>query len=81
MHYNSFPSRINVEKTSEQCLQPLLLLENQKAVGKETETQVRSWIVDKWTAGLNKGGLYNGVKPPEEGDRKILRKNIEEDSL
>ena len=30
---------------------------------------------------LNKGGLYNGVKPPEEGDREILRKNIEKDSL
>ena len=27
--------------------------------------------------GLNKGGLYNRVKPPEEEDRKILRKNIE----
>ena len=32
-------------------------------------------------SGIEKGGLYNGVKPPEEGDRKILRKNIEEDSL
>ena len=31
--------------------------------------------------GLNKEGLYNGVKPPEEGDRKIWRKNIEEESL
>ena len=31
---------INVEKTSEQCFQPPLLLENQKAVGRETETQV-----------------------------------------
>ena len=31
--------------------------------------------------GIEKGGLYNGVKPPEEGDRKIGRKNIEEDSL
>ena len=31
--------------------------------------------------GIEKGGLYNGVKPPEEGDRKIVRKNIEEDSL
>ena len=41
MHYSSFPDRINVEKTSEQCFQPLLLLENQKVVGKETETQVR----------------------------------------
>ena len=81
MRYSSFPGRINVEKTSEQCFQPLLLPENQKAVGKKTETQVRGYIVDKWTVGLNKGGLYNGVKPPEEGDRKILRKNIEEDSL
>ena len=42
MHYSSFPGRINVEKTSEQCFQPPLSLENQKAVGKETETQVRS---------------------------------------
>ena len=32
-------------------------------------------------SGIEKGGLYNGVKPPEEGDRKIGRKNIEEDSL
>ena len=31
--------------------------------------------------GLNKGGLYNRVKPPEGEDRKILRKNIEEGSL
>jgi len=23
-------------------------------------------MVDKWTVGLNKEGLYNGVKPPEE---------------
>ena len=46
-------------------------LENQKAVGREIETQVRSYIVDKWTVGLNKEGLYNGVKPPEEGDQKI----------
>ena len=42
MRYSSFPGRINVEKTSEQCFQPLLLLENQKAVEKETETQVRN---------------------------------------
>ena len=36
-------------------------------------------MVDKWTVGLNKEGLYNGVKPPEEGIRKYkerpLRKN------
>ena len=32
-------------------------------------------------SGIEKEGLYNGVKPPEEGDQKIVRKNIEEDSL
>ena len=48
---------------------------------KETETQVRGQIVYKWMVGLNKGGLYNRVKPPEEGDRKILRKIIEEVTL
>ena len=42
MHYSSFPSRINVENTSEQCFQPSLPTENQKAVGEETETEVRS---------------------------------------
>ena len=31
--------------------------------------------------GIEKGGLYNGVKPHEERDRKRVRKNIEEDSL
>ena len=31
--------------------------------------------------GLNKGRLYNRLKPPEDGDRKILRNNIKEDSL
>ena len=30
MHYSSFPGRINVEKTSEQCFQPLSSTENQK---------------------------------------------------
>ena len=38
-------------------------------------------MIDKWTVGLDKGGLYNRVKPPEEGDRKILRKIIEEVTL
>ena len=50
-------------------------------MGKETETRVRGQIVDKWTVGLKKGGLYNRGESPEEGDRKRLRKNIEEDSL
>ena len=30
---------------------------------------------------LKKGGLYNRVKSPEGGDRRISKKNIEEDSL
>ena len=42
MRYSSFPGRINVEKTSEQCFRPPLPPENQKAVGGETETQVQS---------------------------------------
>ena len=81
MRYSSFPSRINVEKTSEQYFRPPLPPENQKVVGGETETQVRSYMVDKWTVGLNKEGLYNGVKPPEERDQKIERKNIKEELL
>ena len=39
MHYSSFPGRINVEKTFEQCFQLPLLPEKQKAVGRETEIQ------------------------------------------
>ena len=64
MRYNSFPGRVNVEKTSKQCFRPPLTPKNQKAVGGGTETQVPSYMVDKWTVGLNKEGLYNGVKPP-----------------
>ena len=40
MHYNSFPDRIYVEKTFEQCFGSPLPPENQKAVREETETQV-----------------------------------------
>ena len=39
MHYSSFPGRINVEKTSEQCFQPLLILENQKAVERKEKLE------------------------------------------
>ena len=67
MHYSSFPDRINVEKTSEQCFRSPLPPENQKAVREETETQVPGWMADKWTIGSNNEELYNGVKPPEEG--------------
>ena len=55
--------------------------ENQKAVEGETETQVRNYMVDKWMVRLNKEGLYNWVKPPEEKDQKIERKNIKEELL
>ena len=74
MHYSSFPGRINVEKASEQCFQPLLFLENKKAVEKGTDTQVQGQIGDKWMVGLKKGGLYNGGESPEEGDRKKKKK-------
>ena len=81
MRYSSFPGRINVEKTFEQCFRPPLLPENQKVVGGETETQVPSYMVDKWTVILNKEGLYNGVKSPEGGGGKKTRKNIKEELL
>ena len=38
-------------------------------------------MVDKWTVGLNKEGLYNGVKRPEEVDQKVEMKNIKEELL
>ena len=31
-------------------------------------------MADKWTIGLNNEGLYNGVRPPEEG---IMREKEE----
>ena len=40
MHYSSFPGRIYVEKTPEQCSKSPLHPENQKAVREEVETQV-----------------------------------------
>ena len=36
---------------------------------------------DKWTMEINQRGLYNGERPPEEGDRKILQRKLGEDSL
>ena len=74
MRYSSFPDHINVKKTSEQYFRPPLPPENQKAVGGETETQVPSQMVDKWTVRLNKEGLYNGVKSPEEGGERKEKK-------
>ena len=81
MRYSSFPGRINVEKTSEQCFRLSLPPENQKAVRGEAETQVPSQMVDRWTVGSNKEGLYNGVKPPKERDGEIERKNIKNELL
>ena len=81
MHYSSFPGRINVEKTSEQCFRPLLSPENQKTVRVETETQVPGLMVDKWTVGSIKEGLYNGVKPPEEKRHERKGKNIKVELL
>ena len=40
MHYSSFPGRIYVEKTSEQCFRSPIQAEKQKAVREETGTQV-----------------------------------------
>ena len=81
MSYSSFPGRINVEKTSEQCFRLPLPPENQKAMGGEAETQVPSRMVNKWTVGSHKEGLYNEVKPPEEGGHERKRKNIKEELL
>ena len=33
-------------------------------------------MVDKWTVGLNKEGLYNGVKPPEESGEKEKERTL-----
>ena len=81
MHYSSFPGRIYVEKTPEQCFKSPLPPENQKAVREQTETQVPGWMASKWTIRLNNERLYNGVKPPEEGDTREKRKNQKEELL
>ena len=35
-------------------------------------------MADKWTMGSNNEGLYNGVRPPEEGDTRKKRKKDQE---
>ena len=47
----------------------------------ETETQVPGQMTDKWTIRSNNKGLYNRVKPPEEGTREKKRKNKKEELL
>ena len=74
MHYSSFPGRIYVEKTPEQCGKRSLPPENQKAVREEVETEVLGWMTDKWTMGSSNEGLYNGVSPPEEGGEEKKKK-------
>ena len=77
MHYSSFPGRIYVEKTPEQCSKSPLPPENQKAGREEAETQVPGQMADKWTIGSNNEGLYNGVRPPKEGTREKKKKHQE----
>ena len=60
MHYSSFPGRINVEKTSEQ----LPSIENYKNLFNRIDTEVWSWMKDKWTMEIDQMGLYNGERPP-----------------
>ena len=80
MHYSNFPSRISVEKTSEQCFQPLLSTENQKSCWEDRD--LSAGLYDKQVDGGNEWrGLYNGRKPPQVGDRKILRRQTEQDLL
>ena len=31
-------------------------------------------MMNKWTMEMDHRGLYNGERPPEEGDRKILKR-------
>ena len=35
-------------------------------------------MADKWTIGSNNEGLYNGVRPPEEGDHERKKKKHQE---
>ena len=81
MHYSSFPGRIYVEKTPEQCFKSPLPPESQKAVREEMETQVPGYMADKWTIRSNNEGLYNGVNPPEEEDHERKRRNIKKELL
>ena len=64
MHYSSFPSRINVEKTFEQYFQQLLPIENYKNLFNRIDTEVWGWMKDKWTMEIDQRGLYNGERPP-----------------
>ena len=64
MHYNSFPGRINVEKTSEQYFQLLPPIENYKNLLNRRDTGVEGWMKDKWMMEIDQRGIYNGERPP-----------------
>ena len=51
MHYSNFPDRINVEKTSKQCFQPLSLTENQKSCSEDRD--LSAGLDDKQVDGGN----------------------------
>ena len=54
MHYSSFPDRINVEKTSEKCFQPLLLPENlKKKKAAQENRDLSAGLDDKQMDGRN----------------------------
>ena len=64
MHYSSFPSRINVEKTSEQYFQLLPPIENQKKLFKQ-EMDWSARLDDKQVDDRNGSeGTNNGGKSP-----------------
>ena len=64
MYYNSFPDRINVEKTSEQYFQLLSPIESYKNLFNRIDTEVWGWMKDKWTMEIDQRGLYNRERPP-----------------
>ena len=64
MHYNSFPGRINVEKTSKQYFQLLPPIEDYKNLLNRIDTGVKGGMKDKWTMEIDQMGLYNGERPP-----------------
>ena len=44
----------------------------------EMETQVPGQMTDKWTIGSSNEGLYNRIRPPEEGGHERKRKKHQE---
>ena len=76
MHYSSFPGLINVERTSEQCLQLLPPTENQKSLLNRIYTWVQGWMMDKWTMEMDQRGLYNGKNLHKKGIEKYKGRRL-----